>query len=106
MLPPSGRDYPEPRCPHRERQHIHGGRMRACVLEGFARQRIRVAVLSVLVLGMAGVSLGQTAGSAAQPTTKTALAVTPPEKASLAAQAGQPAAPGKRQPGGNHEGIK
>jgi len=64
--------------------------MKRSVPKGFARHGVCLAVVFAFLSGIAVVSHAQAAGAAATPT----------------AHSGQPAALGKRQPGGNHEGIQ
>jgi hypothetical protein len=71
--------------------------MKVSILEGFAGQSVRLAVLPILLVGLASVSQAQASGAAAPSTTKAAAPATAPEK---------PAAHGESQPRGNHEGIK
>jgi len=73
--------------------------MKVNVLKGFAGPGVRLAVVSVFLLGVAGVAHAQAYGAAAQATTK-AAAATGQGKAEPVT-----AAPGKRAPKGNHEGI-
>ncbi len=73
--------------------------MKVSVLEGSVRHAVRLAVLLVFLIGIAASSHAQAAG-AAQPATKAAVPAATP------ALAAQPAAPGERKPGGNHEGIQ
>jgi hypothetical protein len=80
--------------------------MKRSVFEGFARHFVRLVVLMVFLHGMAGVCLAQSGGISAQPATKAAAPLGAPEMATPTAQAGQSAATGERQRGGNHEGIK
>jgi hypothetical protein len=74
--------------------------MKVSVLKDFAGPGVRLAVVSVFLLGMAGIAQAQASGAAAQSTTKTAAA-TGQGKAEPAA-----VAPGKSPAKGNHEGIK
>jgi hypothetical protein len=76
--------------------------MKTSVVKIFAGTGIRLAVVSVLLLGMAGVSHGQGA-SAAQ---RAANGAVPAAAAANSAQTAKPAAAAQRKPGGNHEGIK
>lgn len=73
--------------------------MKVNVLKGFAGPGVSLAVLSVFMLGMAGVAQAQASGAAAQ--------VTPKAPAASSQGKAEPvtAAPGKRAPKGNHEGI-
>lgn len=73
--------------------------MKVSILEGFAGQSVRLAVLPILLVGLASVSQAQASGATAQATTKAAAAIGQ-VKAEPAT-----AAPGKSPAKGNHEGI-
>lgn len=79
--------------------------MKVSVLRAFARHGVRLTVSFVLLIGVAEVCHAQAAG-AAQPTPMAAVPAATPAKTAPGAQAGQPAAPGEHQRGGNHEGIQ
>jgi hypothetical protein len=74
--------------------------MKVSVLKGFAGLGVRLAVLSVFMLGMAGIAHAQASGAAAQANPKPAAAATGQGKAEPAT-----VAPGKSPAKGNHEGI-
>jgi len=74
--------------------------MKVSVLEGFAGLGVRLVVLSVSLLGMAGIAQAQASGAAAQTTVIPAPAAIGQLKAEPVT-----AAPGKSVPNGNHEGI-
>jgi len=74
--------------------------MKRSVLKCFARHGVCLAALLVSLTGLVGICRAQAAGAAAQPAKMAA------QPAATPAMAAHPAAPGKRQPGGNHEGIK
>lgn len=76
--------------------------MKTSVVKFFAGSEIRLAVLSVLLLGMAGTCQGQASASAARPAAPSATA----SQAQPVAQPGQTAAAGVPAPKGTHEGIK
>lgn len=83
--------------------------MKTSVVKFFAGSGIRLAVLSLLFLAMAGAGMAQATGAAAQPATKAAVPAAAPVNASPAAQAAQTrqaAAPGQHRPGGTREGVK
>ncbi|MGC2163925.1 MAG: hypothetical protein WA634_18635 [Silvibacterium sp.] len=82
--------------------------MKACVLEGFAGPGIRMAVLSVLILGMASPCRAWPSGPPAQSAQAAAPAHTSgtlAPDAKPAAQTGQSAMVGKQGAKGTHEGI-
>lgn len=79
--------------------------MKTCVAKFVAGSKIRLAVLSVLLLGMAGVSMAQ--ASAARPAAQAlASAAQPAAHVQPVAQAAQTASPGEPAAKGNQEGIK
>ena len=83
--------------------------MKAFILKNLAGSGIRLAVLSVLILGMAGVCQAQASSAPAQPAAKAVVPATAPEAVvpgvQLAAQTGQTATAGTAAKG-TQEGIK
>ncbi|MFZ0392383.1 MAG: hypothetical protein WCF17_02855 [Terracidiphilus sp.] len=80
--------------------------MKVSVLKGFARHGVRLAVLSVFLLGMVVVSHAQAAGASAQPAAKAVL----PATASLATGSAEPVqsqteTPAAEPAGGLNQGI-
>jgi len=76
--------------------------MKTCVVKFFAGSGIRLAILSLLFLAIAGVCIAQASAAAARPAVQTAVA----PQAQPVAQPAQAAAPGKPAANGTHEGIK
>ncbi|MGD0346482.1 MAG: hypothetical protein ABSA85_06980 [Terracidiphilus sp.] len=75
--------------------------MKTCVVKFFAGSGIRLAVLSLLFLGLAGVCMAQASAAPARPAAPAAAA----PQAQPAAQAGEAANPEKPAPKGTQEGI-
>jgi hypothetical protein len=75
--------------------------MKTFVRKNFAGSAIRLAVLSVLLLGMAGVCMAQASAAPARPAAPAAAA----PQAQPVAQPAQAAPPSKPAPKGTHEGI-
>jgi hypothetical protein len=76
--------------------------MKTSVVKFFAGSGIRLAVLSLLFLGLAGVCMAQASAAPARPATPAAVA----PQAQPAAQPGQTAPSSKPAAKGTHEGIK
>jgi hypothetical protein len=76
--------------------------MKTFVRKIFAGSAIRLAVLSVLFLGMAGACMAQASAAPAQPAAQAAVA----PQAHPAAQPAQKRVPGEPAAKGTHEGIK
>ena len=83
--------------------------MKAFILKNLAGSGIRLAVLSVSILGMASVCQAQASSAPAQPTAQAVVPATAPEAVvpgvQLAAQTGQTATAGTAAKG-TQEGIK
>lgn len=83
--------------------------MKTSIVKFFAGSGIRLAVVSLLFLGLAGVCMAQASAAPARPMAQTAAnAVAPREQpaARPAQQAAQTTAPAAPAPKGTHEGIK
>lgn len=76
--------------------------MKTCAVKFFAGSGIRLAVLSLLFLGLAGVCMAQASAAPARPAAPAAAV----PQAQAAAQSGQTASSGKPASKGAHEGIK
>lgn len=83
--------------------------MKTSVVKIFAGSEIRLAVLSFLLLGMAGVCMAQSSVAAARPAAQAAASVVTPQAqpaARPAPQAAQTGASGESTAKGNQEGIR
>ena len=80
--------------------------MKVSVLRAFARHGVRLTVSFVLLIGVAEVCHAQAAGASAHPAKNAATPAAPAAVPANSPSAEQPAAPGERKRGGNHEGIQ
>jgi hypothetical protein len=80
--------------------------MNYSVLKSFARHVVRLAVLLVFLVSVAGLARAQAARAASQPDPKAGAPTSASPKVVLAAEPAQPATAAERKPRGTHEGIK